>query len=243
MDGEFRRMLASPRLAGKPCDGSVGRKVWRSWPCLLLPALAIAIWPSRRRVCRGCWRRAGRVLAQPAGASTLPPPAAVDIPARQRRAARAVVPARRRGAVLRTVIALHGCGGLSSASEPIRARYADWVEQWLKAGHAVLLPDSYGSRELGPQCRLKERRVLARRDRVADVLAARRWLLQQDWVMRGRISLIGWDNGASALAMGGPAATDAVPARSRIFTPRWRSIRTAGCPPGSAGARGCRRCC
>jgi dienelactone hydrolase len=69
----------------------------------------------------------------------------------------------------------------------------------LKAGHAVLLPDSYGSRELGPQCRVKERSVLARRERVADITASRRWLAQQPWAAHDRISLIGWGNGASAV--------------------------------------------
>ena len=78
-----------------------------------------------------------------------------------------------------TVIALHGCGGLS--------------------GQSVLLPDSYGSRELGPQCRASERRVLARRERVADITASRLWLLQQPWAAHDRISLIGWANGASAV--------------------------------------------
>src|SRR5712672_2581827 len=71
------------------------------------------------------------------------------------------------------VIALHGCGGLAGHSEPVQARYRDWAEQLLKDGNAVLLPDSYGSRELGPQCRVKERRVLARRARVVDIMAAR----------------------------------------------------------------------
>src|SRR5213080_2056993 len=89
------------------------------------------------------------------------------------------------------VIALHGCGGLSGHSEPVQARYRDWAEQLLKAGKAVLLPDSYASRELGPQCRVKERRILARRERVADVTAARQWLAQQAWVAHDRISLIG----------------------------------------------------
>src|SRR5229473_3512985 len=70
------------------------------------------------------------------------------------------------------VIALHGCGGLASHSEPVQPRYRDWAEQLLKGGNAVLLPDSYGSHELGPQCRVEERE---------------------------RISLLGWANGASAL--------------------------------------------
>jgi len=98
-----------------------------------------------------------------------------------------------------SVIALHGCGGLGGHSEPVLPRYRDWAEQLLKQGNAVLLPDSYGSRELGPQCRVKERRVLARRERVADILASRQWLVQQRWAAADRISLLGWANGASAL--------------------------------------------
>jgi dienelactone hydrolase len=97
------------------------------------------------------------------------------------------------------VIALHGCGGLAGRSEPVQPRYRDWAEQLWKEGKAVLFPDSYGSRELGPQCRVKERRVLARRERVADILAARQWLMEQPWVAHKRISLMGWANGASAL--------------------------------------------
>ena len=97
------------------------------------------------------------------------------------------------------VIALHGCGGLAGHSEPVQARYREWAEQLLKAGTAVLLPDSYGSRELGPQCRVKERRILARRERVADIMASREWLVQQPWAARDRISLMGWANGASAI--------------------------------------------
>ncbi len=97
------------------------------------------------------------------------------------------------------VIALHGCGGLGGHTEPVQSRYRDWAQQLLKTGHAVLLPDSYGSRELGPQCRAKEHRVLARRERVADIMASRQWLVQQPWAVRNRISLLGWANGASAL--------------------------------------------
>src|SRR6202011_4375871 len=92
-----------------------------------------------------------------------------------------------------TVIALHGCGGLGGHSEPVLPRYRDWAEQLLKTGHAVLLPDSYGSRELGPQCLVKERerRVLARRERVADIMASRPWLVEQPWGGRNRIRLLG----------------------------------------------------
>src|SRR5215218_7872249 len=97
------------------------------------------------------------------------------------------------------VIALHGCGGLAGHSEPVQPRYRDWAEQLLRAGNAVLLPDSYGSRELGPQCHVGEIKIRARRERVADVMASRQWLLQQPWAARDRISLLGWANGASAV--------------------------------------------
>jgi dienelactone hydrolase len=98
-----------------------------------------------------------------------------------------------------TVIALHGCGGLAGHSEPVLPRYRDWAEQLLRAGNAVLLPDSYGSRELGPQCRVRERKISARRERVTDIVASRQWLMQQAWVAHDRISLLGWASGASAL--------------------------------------------
>jgi dienelactone hydrolase len=97
------------------------------------------------------------------------------------------------------VIALHGCGGLAGRSEPVLPRYREWAERLLRDGQAVLLPDSYGSRELGPQCRAREPKIRARRERVEDIMASRQWLMQQPWAAHDRISLLGWANGASAL--------------------------------------------
>lgn len=97
------------------------------------------------------------------------------------------------------VIALHGCGGLGGAGEPVAPRYRDWAERLLKAGYAVLWPDSFASREAGPQCRESDRKILARRDRVTDIAASHKWLISQGWVARDRISLIGWAHGASAV--------------------------------------------
>ena len=133
-----------------------------------------------------------------ADAAPLPAPSQVDIPAASLTLHAQLYKPDGDGP-FPTVIALHGCGGLNGHPEPLPARYRDWTEQLLKTGHAVLLPDSYGSRELGPQCRASERRVLARRERVADIMASRLWLLQQPWAARDRISLIGWANGASAV--------------------------------------------
>jgi len=98
-----------------------------------------------------------------------------------------------------TVIGLHGCAGLSDHSDPVLPRYRAWAEQLVKNGNAVLLPDSYGSRGLGSQCRVKKRRLAVLRKRVADIQAARQWLMQQTWVKHDRISLLGWANGASAV--------------------------------------------
>jgi dienelactone hydrolase len=137
-------------------------------------------------------------VTSPAHAAPLPGPQAVEIPS-----GTAVLHAQlykpEGDGPFPVVIALHGCGGLGGHSEPIQVRYRDWAEELLKDRKAVLFPDSYGSRELGPQCRVKERRITARRERVTDILAARQWLMQQSWAAHDRISLLGWANGASAL--------------------------------------------
>jgi dienelactone hydrolase len=134
----------------------------------------------------------------PARAASLPPPQAVEIPSGTTTLHAQLFKPEGNGP-FPVVIALHGCGGLGGHSEPVQVRYRDWAEELLKDGKAVLFPDSYGSRELGPQCRVRERRVTARRERVTDILAARQWLIQQSWAARDRISLMGWANGASAL--------------------------------------------
>ncbi|CAL79745.1 putative Dienelactone hydrolase family protein [Bradyrhizobium sp. ORS 278] len=131
-------------------------------------------------------------------AATEPLPTPVEIPAGSYVLhAQLYVPAEK--GPFPTVIALHGCGGLGGRSEPVQPRYRDWALDLLKGGKAVLFPDSYGSRGLGPQCRVKDRRISGRRERVADIVAAQKWLTQQSWAMPDRISLVGWASGASAL--------------------------------------------
>jgi len=49
------------------------------------------------------------------------------------------------------------------------------------------------------QCRAREAKVRAGHERVADANAARRWLLEQNWVTPERTSLLGWSSGAVAL--------------------------------------------
>jgi dienelactone hydrolase len=94
------------------------------------------------------------------------------------------------------VVLLHGCSGAYTASDQLRASYRDWGELLSAAGFAVLVPDSFGSRGLGSQCRVSKRKVRASRERIGDAVAARRWLQSQAWVMGDRVALLGFSNGA-----------------------------------------------
>jgi dienelactone hydrolase len=95
-----------------------------------------------------------------------------------------------------TVLGLHGCEGLINARGIPSARYRDWAQRLNAAGFAVIFPDSYRSRGLaGSQCTVRSRAVRSALERVVDVQAARTWLLEQPWVARERITLVGWSNG------------------------------------------------
>jgi dienelactone hydrolase len=97
-----------------------------------------------------------------------------------------------------TVVALHGCAGLvNRTSGKIVARFADWGDRLAAAGLAALFPDSYTSRGLTAQCGVRERAVRNARERVADAQAARRWLQNQGWAAKERVSVMGWAGGAS----------------------------------------------
>jgi dienelactone hydrolase len=93
------------------------------------------------------------------------------------------------------IVALHTCDGLGEA--PLDARYRAWGERLQAAGFAVSFPDSFGSRGLASQCRVRQRAVRASRTRINDAIAARHWLQSQPWVMADRVSLLGWSHGAT----------------------------------------------
>lgn len=94
------------------------------------------------------------------------------------------------------VVALHGCGGLNRSNAD---RDEAWARRLTENGFVVLFPDSFGSRNLGPQCRVRRRLVNSNRERVADAFAALRWLQAQPYVNPDRVSLLGWSNGASTV--------------------------------------------
>jgi len=90
-----------------------------------------------------------------------------------------------------SIVALHGCGG------PFSARDGQWTLALAKAGHVVLLPDSFGSRGLGSQCGLTARAVKPEGLRRLDAIAAAQWLQSAPGVPAGGIDLMGWSNGGS----------------------------------------------
>jgi dienelactone hydrolase len=96
------------------------------------------------------------------------------------------------------VIALHGCSGLMSRAGTIHRGLADWGDRLAAAGVAVLFLDSFSTRGLTAQCSMRVLKVRPARERVADANAALRWMQEQSWAQKDRISLMGWSEGAMA---------------------------------------------
>ena len=92
------------------------------------------------------------------------------------------------------VVGLHSCEGLNNTSGVLSSRYRDWADRLNKAGFVLLFPDSYGSRNMGNQCRTRSN-VRTDRERMEDAQAARQWLQTQSFVKPDHIALVGWSNG------------------------------------------------
>ena len=91
------------------------------------------------------------------------------------------------------VVALHGCGG------PFPDRDGQWRDLLVAQGHAVLLPDSFGSRGLASQCQNADRNVSPNGARRRDTVAAVEWLAAQPETPAGGVVVIGWSNGGSTV--------------------------------------------
>ncbi len=96
------------------------------------------------------------------------------------------------------VVSLHGCEGLNNSSGNLSSLYRDWAERLNKAGFALLLPDSYGSRNMANQCRTRST-IRTDRERTEDAQTARKWLQSQTYVKPDHVSLLGWSNGGIAV--------------------------------------------
>jgi dienelactone hydrolase len=95
------------------------------------------------------------------------------------------------------VIGLHGCGGLFTPKGELSKLTLDWAGRWVAAGYVVLFPDSFGSRGLGPQCTVTDRKIVPRH-RADDVNAAASWVAGQLFAAPGKLALVGWSHGGSS---------------------------------------------
>jgi dienelactone hydrolase len=105
------------------------------------------------------------------------------------------------------VVALHGRGG------PYPERDGQWRDLLTAAGHAVLLPDSFGSRGLGSQCRHISYGIGPAGVRRQDAIASARWLAAQPFAPPGGVVIMGWSNGASTVLATARADRDDLPPR------------------------------
>ncbi|HET6182986.1 MAG TPA: dienelactone hydrolase family protein [Acetobacteraceae bacterium] len=118
------------------------------------------------------------------------------------------------------VVALHGCGG------PFAQRDGPWAVALAEGGHAVLLPDSFGSRGLGSQCKVKQRTVKPVPTRRADAIAAAQWLAAQPGTLPGGVVLMGWSNGGSTVMWTDDAADPPPPGLFRRFVAFYPGCRS-----------------
>ncbi len=86
-----------------------------------------------------------------------------------------------------------------------------------KAGHVVLLPDSFGSRGLGSQCGTTHRTVTPEGLRRRDAIASAQWLMARSETPAGGVAMMGWSNGGSTVLATARAAPDVPPGLFRRF--------------------------
>ncbi|MBC7711201.1 MAG: dienelactone hydrolase family protein, partial [Rhizobacter sp.] len=96
-------------------------------------------------------------------------------------------------------ILLHGCGGLG-ANGSLTARHKAAKDWLLERGIAVVLPESFTSRNVEQICTERlQSRTIHQSDRVQDVIATRAWLNAQPGIDSKKIVLWGWSHGGSTV--------------------------------------------
>jgi len=120
-----------------------------------------------------------------------------------------------------SVVALHGCGGLyASRGEhrgQLNARHQAMADMLVGQGYAAVFPDSLTPRGESELCTQKMgSRQINQTQRRADTLGTLVWVAAQPWATSGRIALLGWSHGGSAVL----AATDLSRADVRAQLPQ-----------------------
>ena len=96
-------------------------------------------------------------------------------------------------------ILLHGCGGLG-ANGNLNARHKAAKDWLLERGIAVVLPESFTSRNVEQICTERlQSRTIHQSDRVKDVMATHAWLKNQPGIDSKKIVLWGWSHGGSTV--------------------------------------------
>jgi dienelactone hydrolase len=96
------------------------------------------------------------------------------------------------------VIALHDCGGIDGRPATTAQLYSEWAKLLVADGFVVIFPDSFGSRGVSSQCRVRAPTISSSNERVTDAEATRHWLQAQAFVRPEHVSLLGWSSGGSA---------------------------------------------
>jgi dienelactone hydrolase len=96
-------------------------------------------------------------------------------------------------------VLMHGCGGIGAKGE-LNERHAMWKDWLVARGFVVVFPESFTSRGVEQICTQKfSDRDIKQRDRVADVMAARKWLLERNDVDASKLVLWGWSHGGGTV--------------------------------------------
>jgi dienelactone hydrolase len=98
------------------------------------------------------------------------------------------------------VLALHGCGGLYNRSGGLSARHQSGVQQLLRQGLVVLMPDSFGPRGYREICSIRYRdRGIDLAERQRDAMASLAYLRNIEGIPPERTAVLGWSHGASTV--------------------------------------------
>ena len=131
-----------------------------------------------------------------------------------------------------SVVALHGCGGLYASQGArkgqLNARHQAMADMLLGQGYVAVFPDSLTSRGESELCTQKiGARQIDQTQRRADTLGTLAWVAAQPWASPGRIALLGWSHGGSAVLAGTDLSRSDV--RAQLLQPALAVAFYPGC--------------
>ena len=95
------------------------------------------------------------------------------------------------------IVLAHGCSGMIDNKGEIRAGVAHWAARFVEKGFVVLAVDSFNPRGHKEVCTQSNRPILESRERPRDAYGALKYLVEQPFVNKDRVFLMGFSNGAT----------------------------------------------